>query len=543
MSDSTTWLAAALAVPAVMLAGCVARGVRERMLGWLWIAPLPALVAACIGAGAKPLVLFAARLPLTFELDVAGAILVGAASLLWLAAGAFAGDYLRDAPHRGRFAVCWLMAFTGCLGVFVAADLVSFYFLLALMTLGACGLVIQDETAAAWRAGAFYLGLALAAEALVLGGMILLAAGAPGGSLLIRDGIAGLASSPWRDWTLALLIGGLGIKAGMVPLHFWIPLAHAAAPVPASAVLSGAVVKAGIIGLLRFVPFDVALPAWGHLLAVMGLFGAFYAVAVGITQTHPKAVLAYSSVSQMGVIVAAIGMGWAAADAATPVAAAFYAAHHVLVKGACFLAVGVIAVTGTRGRAWIVLPALLLALSLGGLPFSGGALAKYAVKGAFGEGYAALAAALSGAGTTLLMLHFVGCLRTMPPGASNASPPLRQWAPWLGMALAAVVVPWGLFLAVPLGTLGAALAPYALWSAAWPVLVGIVLAVALARWGGILPRVALGDVVVPLAAAARRASATAVVFVRLDDTLRGWSAAGISLLLVIAAFGAAMLVS
>lgn len=541
MTGAMALLVATLGLPAALLLACIARPVRERMPGLLWLAPLPAVAAALFAVGGEALVVFPATLRLTFAVDGPGAILVGAASLLWIAAGAYAGTYLRDATNGGRFAVCWLMAFTGCIGVFIAADMISFYFLLALMTLGACGLVIQDETADAWRAGGLYLGLALAAEALLLGGMILLAVVTPGDSLLIRDGVAALATSPWRDLTLALLVGGLGIKAGMVPLHFWIPLAHAAAPIPASAVLSGAVVKAGIIGLLRFVPFDVAIPAWGFTLAAMGLVGAFYAVAVGITQTHPKAVLAYSSVSQIGVIVAVIGMGWAAADPGTAVAAAFYAAHHVLVKGACFLAVGVIMVTGARGRALMVLPAVLMALSLGGLPFTGGALAKYAVKGAFGDGYAALAATLSGAGTTLLMLHFVRCLRALPaPAAEATAPPGLAW-PWLAMAAAAVAVPWGLFVGLPVGTLGAAFEPAALWSAFWPVLAGAALAWLLARRGDALPRIPLGDVVAPLRRAARAVSAGSASFLRVDGVLREWPVAGVCLLAIAAALGAAML--
>ena len=87
---------------------------------------------------------------------------------------------------------------------------------------------------------------------------------------------------------------------GLVPLHVWLPLAHPAAPMPASAVLSGAIIKAGVIGLIRFLPFDGALPDWGAVLTAVGLLTAFYGVAVGITQANPKTVLAYSSVSQMG---------------------------------------------------------------------------------------------------------------------------------------------------------------------------------------------------------------------------------------------------
>ena len=109
----------------------------------------------------------------------------------------------------------------------------GFSLLLALLTLGACGLVIHHETRSAWRAGAVYIGLALLAETLLLMAFVLLAAQIPGDSLLIRDAAAVLPTSPQRDLILALLIAGLGMKAGLVPFHFWMPLAYSAAPTPA----------------------------------------------------------------------------------------------------------------------------------------------------------------------------------------------------------------------------------------------------------------------------------------------------------------------
>jgi L-aminopeptidase/D-esterase-like protein len=141
-----------------------------------------------------------------------------------------------------------------------------------------------------------------------------LAVNIPGQSLAISDAVAALPDSPMRDVTILLLLLGFGLKAGLVPLHVWLPLAHPAAPMPASAVLSGAIIKAGIIGLVRFLPFEAGAPGWGIALGALGLFGAFYAVAFGVLQRNPKTILAYSSVSQMGVVMAALGFGLAAGD-------------------------------------------------------------------------------------------------------------------------------------------------------------------------------------------------------------------------------------
>ena len=89
------------------------------------------------------------------------------------------------------------------------------------------------------------------------------------------------------------------------------PLVYSEAPLPAAAVLSGAAVKSGVIGLIVFLPFGTAMPAWGHALACAGFASAIYGVVIGLTQINPRAVLAYSSVSQMGLVAALAGLGLA----------------------------------------------------------------------------------------------------------------------------------------------------------------------------------------------------------------------------------------
>jgi multicomponent Na+:H+ antiporter subunit A len=540
MIETSTLLAAAFVLPLGMLLACLWPRARKRMPSYLALAPIPALAATLLVADDSPLILGSARLHLTFALDLPGAVLLGVAMLLWIASGAYASQYLQDRPNCGRFAVCWLTTLTGCLGVFLAADMVSFYFLLALLTLGACGLVIHRETPRAWRAGAAYIGLALLAEAFLLMAFVLLAAEIPGDSLLIRDAAAALPASPHRDLILALLIAGFGMKAGLVPFHFWMPLAYSAAPTPASAVLSGAVVKASILGMIRFLPLEATLPDWGTALAAAGFFAGIYGVVIGITQRNPKVVLAYSSVSQMGFIVAVIGMGMIAGDDRASLAAAFYAAHHVLVKGALFLSVGVIAATGSR-RLWpMLLPVAIIAVGLGGLPLTGGALAKIVVDGTMGDGFASKVATLSAVGTTLLMLQFVrGLAKTSSQDPEAVAAAGLVW-PWLATVAVSLVVPWMLYLAVPSGTLPDPLAPAVLWKALWPVLLGAALAIALWRWVRRLPRVPAGDIAVTLDGGVQVAVAWGKTLAQVDSALRRWPVAGASLLIVTIALGAAV---
>jgi formate hydrogenlyase subunit 3/multisubunit Na+/H+ antiporter MnhD subunit len=540
MTDAAqVWLIATWAWPLALLLACAWPGARRLMPKLLALAPLPALAAALFAASAPQASIGGQPLALLFGLDAPGALLLGVASLLWIAAGAYAGPYLRDGAHAGRFAACWLLAAAGCLGLFVAADLVSLYAMLAMMTVGAGGLVIQDGTPRAWRAGATYVGLALFAESVLLVGLVMLAVRMPGPGLAIGDAVSTLAASPDRDAILSLLVFGFGVKAGLVPLHVWMPLAHSAAPVPASSVLSGAVVKAGIIGLIRFLPSGEALPATGQLLVCAGFVTAFYGVVVGLTQRHPKAVLAYSSVSQMGVVVAALGCGMAAGDGSAGMVAAFYAAHHVLVKGALFLAVGV-AAAGTLGRRrWVLAPALVLCLGLGGLPFTGGAVAKFAAKDVFGTGMAAALSAASAAGTTLLMLHFLRRL-SLADVKSAGRAPAGLLLPWLSIAAAALLLPWLLYAPAGLGDVSAALGAKELWKSLWPVAAGASLAFVLRGRADALPAIPEGDIAAGLAPATRVSLRIGRRLSDLDGYLRGWTVATIALVLVAMAIGWAL---
>jgi formate hydrogenlyase subunit 3/multisubunit Na+/H+ antiporter MnhD subunit len=238
----------------------------------------------------------------------------------------------------------------------------------------------------------------------------------------------------------------------------------------------------------------------------------------------------------MGVIAAVLGMGLAAADKGAALDAAFYAAHHVLVKGALFLAVGVVAASSAR-RLWLaLLPAAVLALSLGGLPLTGGALAKLAVKAPLGNGVVGMLATVSAAGTTLLMLHFLQRLARSNSQDAKAAAPAGLALPWLAMALASVLVPWLLYPAMG-GHVADALTPAALLEALWPVLIGAALAPGLWHWGNRLPRVAEGDIIEAWEAAFRASYSFGAKLERMDARLREWPAAALAIGVVL---GAAM---
>jgi len=534
MSLSGLLLVLTVLAPAAMLLACLSHPARTRMIGLLWLAPLPGLLAALLVPEGTTVVWDLPQARLVLSLDRPGALLLGVSALLWSAAGAYAAGYIGPQRNRGSFAVRWLLTLLGNMGVYIAADLLGFYLYFAIVSLAAYGLVVFDNTGGARRAAAIYLALAILGEAFLVFGFVLAAQGITTDSLLIRDAAAALPASAWRDPAMIMLLAGFGLKAGLVPLHVWLPVAHPAAPMPASAVLSGALVKAGVIGLIRFLPADAALADWGAALAAIGLVTAFYAVAMGIVQDNPKTVLAYSTASQMGAVATVIGAGLRIATPDWAELAAFYAAHHALAKGAMFLAVGLVAACGAGWRRPVLLLTGLVALGLAGLPLSGGALAKLAVKAPLGSGAVATLTSLSAAGTALLMLHFTHLLWRAGPTARTAGPPPLLWVPWLVLATGAVAVPWALFGGI-VGLVTDAVQPEALIAASLPILLGAALWAAQARARARLPHIPEGDLVVLGEAMARRAGTWAAAIERVEAHARRWPIAGLSLLTLVAA--------
>jgi len=529
-------LVTALAAPLVILTASLSPKGRLYALAIAPLAPLPALAAAILAIGGAPFAFEQRALRVSFWLDRPGAMLLAAAALVWTVVSIYALRDMAGKPNADRFAVSWLLTLAGSLGVFIAADLLTFYLVYALVSIPAYYLIAHDEDVGSRRAGDVYMAFTLLGEACLLIAFVLLAAGEPSGSVNIRDVMAALPTSPWRDGALALLIVGFGMKIALPPMHGWMPLGYTAAPIPAAAVMSGAAVKAGVIGLIRFLPLGTAFPAWGEALACLGFISAFYGVAIGVTQQNPKTVLAYSSISQMGVIAAVLGMGLAYADKGVSSDVAFYAANHVLVKAGLFLAVGVVATLNGRPRSLALIVAAALALSLGGLPLTGGALAKLSVKGPLGDGLASWAATTSAVATTLLMLHFL--MRLAPSSTARlAAPPGGVWS-WLALAVASMLAPWLMFPAIG-GSIGDALAPAKLWEAVWPMLVGAALAAGLWAAGDRLPRIPAGDIVVAEEAAFHACAPLGPAFERLDRGFRQWPAAGLSLLMIAVALAAA----
>jgi formate hydrogenlyase subunit 3/multisubunit Na+/H+ antiporter MnhD subunit len=526
-------LVASLAVPLALLGACFVRRWRRHALALQWLAPIPALATGLVGLNHASLTRDLPLSGFTLRLDPPGALLLAGSALLWIIVSA---ALWRDREPDNRFGVCWLLTMIGNIGVFVAGDLIAFYLFYALASIPAYGLFAFSDDSERKRAGAIYMAFTILGEALLLLAFAMLVAGEPHGSTRIADVMEALAGSPWRDAALGLIVAGFGMKIGMIPFNGWMPLNYSAAPIPAAAVLSGAGVKAGVIGLIRFLPLAVPLLGWGEALAAVGFLSAFYGVVFGLTQRNPKVILAYSSISQMGVITAALGMALVNGQADASVNVAFYGANHLLVKATLFLVLGALVTRGVTSSYGTLVIAALLALSLAGFPLTGGALAKLALKAQFAGGSAAVLATLSSIGTALLMTHFLICLAAPPPDAARECPASLTRI-WYALALGAILLPWTFH---PAGVDASSAFEFGyLLDGLWPVALGVCLALGLARIGRPLPQVPVGDSIVLEEAAFRRLLKAGPSIETLDAHLRQWPAAGVSLLLIILALLAA----
>ena len=167
-------------------------------------------------------------------------------------------------------------------------------------------------------------------------------------------------TSYWATTAFLLALFGFGAKAGLVPMHVWLPEAHPAAPSPVSAMMSGIMLKTAIYGMLR-ISFDllhIRFWQWGALLVALGLFSALFGAIFAAVQTDMKRLLAYSSIENVGLIFTGIGLSLLFATNDMPLFAALaltaalvHSLNHALFKSLLFLTTGSV-LHATNHRAW-----------------------------------------------------------------------------------------------------------------------------------------------------------------------------------------------
>ena len=302
--------------------------------------------------------------------------------------------------------------------VFVADDAIAFLFGWELMTLAMAGLVAtEQEVRASRRAAYLYLVMAHVGTGALIAAFLILAAA--GGSLSFSTVLAGdLATGGTRHLLFALFFLGFGVKAGIIPLHVWLPEAHPAAPTPISALMSGVLIKTGIYGLVRVCAFGLGVPglSWGVFIVALGGLSAVLGVLYALMQHDLKRLLAYHSIENIGIILLGLGVGMMALAygrsevASVGIAASLYhVLNHAVFKGLLFLgAGGVVLATGSRRieeyggllrrMPWTGLCFLVGAMAISGLPPLNGFASEWLTFQAFLFGFR---------GSTEPLVHFL----------------------------------------------------------------------------------------------------------------------------------------
>lgn len=318
-------------------------------------------------------------------LDPLAAFFVLPIAVVSLACAVYAGAYLRHDGQKRALAPHWfffIIMVIAMLLVVTAANSVLFLCAWEIMTLSSFFLVAWDHREAAVRSAAWLYLLAAHCGMMLLIALFLLA-GYYCGSLDFCD-FGPLAQLPASKAALLFLLAlfGFGVKAGLFPVHIWLPSAHPAAPSHVSAIMSAVLIKTGIYGILRILSLLPAAPAWwGWLVTLLGAAGALYGISLAAQQRDIKRCLAYSTVENIGIILLGLGFGMVACAHGHPTIALFaYAGgllhlwNHALFKGVMFLGAGAL-VHATASRDMNHMGGLLRHMPRTALLWIGGSLA------------------------------------------------------------------------------------------------------------------------------------------------------------------------
>jgi len=296
------------------------------------------------------------------QLDSLGAfflILIGLGAIPAAIYGAGYTAVYEDGHGSLRFLGVMFNLFLLCMGlVTMAGNVLTFLLMWEGMSLTSYFLVMtENHEESTLRAGGWYAAMTHFGLALLLAAFVLLMNGGSGSFADLRTNAAVLPAVA-RDAIFLLAFFGFGSKAGIVPLHIWLPKAHPAAPSHVSALMSGVMIKLGVYGLLRVV-LDLlggGPPWWGALVLGFGVVSALLGVLYALMEHDLKRLLAYSSVENIGIILISIGTGLIfhsyglmSLAALALIGGLYHTVTHASFKGLLFLGAGsVLYATHTR---------------------------------------------------------------------------------------------------------------------------------------------------------------------------------------------------
>ncbi len=342
-------------------------------------------------------------LSIAYKIDRISIVFLITTVVLWLAAGVYSIFYMKEKKNKKRYYCFYVVLFFIMALMAVSANLFTFYMNYELMTLLSVPLVMHDQTKEARDAGFKYLIYSFFGAYFVLFGFYVLnkycvsLTFTQGGTL---DMSLAVGHESLIHIAVFFMIIGFGVKAGMWPLHAWLTTAHPIAPSPASAVLSGAIVKAGVVGIIRSLYYlagaDFVKGTWVQTaFTILTMLTILMGSTLAYFEPVLKKRLAYSTISQVSYIL----FGLSILEPTVFYGALLQFVSHAFAKCALFLIAGLlIMVSGSTevkdlkgigkkypGLLWCF---TIAALSMIGIPPSGGFLAKwYLIEGSLNSGF------------------------------------------------------------------------------------------------------------------------------------------------------------
>lgn len=342
---------------------------------------------------------FTEAFSLTLGVDTISMIFLCLITLIWFLAAIYSFEYMKHEEHRPRFFMFYLLTLAALMGLSMAKNLVTMYFFYEMMTILSVPLVIHTQSKEAIRAGLKYLGYSVFGAGLGLLGIFFIhyygsTLTFTEGGVLVAEKVLGHENLLYAIYLFMMI--GFGGKAGMFPLHAWLPAAHPIAPSPASALLSGIITKGGVLAIIRVTFFIFGTSflsgSWAQMVCLaLAIFTIFMGSMLAYKEKLLKKRLAYSTVSQVSYVLFALFL-------MTPVAfvgAILQLIYHAFAKNMLFLSAGsIIYKTGLKrvdeyvglGKKMplVMIVFTLASLSLIGIPPMGGFVSKwYIANGAF----------------------------------------------------------------------------------------------------------------------------------------------------------------
>lgn len=245
---------------------------------------------------------------LHLKLDMFRYIFVWLTAVIWFLTTLYSTQYLVNHKNRNRYYLFFMLTLASAIGVFISENFLNLFTFFEIMSFTSYALIINDEDDYSHEAGNTYIIMAVTGGLILLMGLFLLYNYTQTLDIgELKASVSNLGDIKYLIVTLIII--GFGIKAGMVPLHIWLPKAYTAAPTPATVVLSAVLAKTGIFGII--VTIEVIMSGdfvISIIILVIGFLNMFIGGFLAMMQRNIKRILAYSSMSQIGYILIGIGL-------------------------------------------------------------------------------------------------------------------------------------------------------------------------------------------------------------------------------------------